>query len=187
MKLDDDLYDYNGKCWRTHQDYECTETMEEILRKNFVGRDFRISIDDEDLLIKYAPILFNTTDKSLEDVMYSLVNKFYHYRHFNDPEWFDNKAKKVKSKAYAKHSGTYKEKALKKKATSMLELLGGGIYNGTASRLVSILNEVIKHPEQFMLHLESMDYPKKHIKDYLISLELQNKTQEINNFINTIN
>lgn len=44
-KLDDDLCDYHGKCWRTYLDYECIDTMNDVLYET----DYRIKWPKKDV------------------------------------------------------------------------------------------------------------------------------------------
>ncbi len=75
MKLDDELYDYWGRCYRTHEDYECTDIMVEVM-EDFINEGENIFLNEdnqknvwitaevEDVLIEYAPKLFSTLPSS---------------------------------------------------------------------------------------------------------------------------
>jgi len=200
---DDNLTDYWGNSIRTYSDEECTEMMEYyILPDNFFGRDFRINSKDEDLLISFAPKLFNTlkeenapakysyrTDNPpLESAMWNLVYEFYRYRHFNDPDFFDNQLKRAHSKKYAKKSMDEKVQRFKNHIEAIIELMGGQASKNEGIHLKEHLKHALKFPQNYIFEKPYKGYsiPKNTIKNYLLSLKLDKKSKIIDNFIEAI-
>lgn len=206
IKLDADLYDYFGKCWRTYDDDECTNMMAyHILSDNFFGKDFRISQEDEDLLISFAPKLFNTlkkenvhinycsltTDnKPLEAAMWGLVNEFYSYRHFNDLDFFDNRLKREHHKGSDNKKMDEKVERFQNHINSIIKLMGGRVSKNEGIHLKEHLQHALENPERYIFDNSEKigsSIPKSKIKNYLLSLKLDHKNNTIEDFIKAIN
>lgn len=202
---DDDLINYYGESLRKYEDDECTEMMEyHILPDNFFGKDFRISQEDEKLLISYAPKLFNTmkkenaplkhfyytNNKALESAMWGLVNKFYSYRHFNDPDYFDNRLKRVHSKSYANKKMDEKVQKFKNHINYIIELMGGEASKNEGVHLKKHLQHALEYPHSYIFEKEEYkgcSIQKDTIEKYLLSLKLDLKSNTIKKFIKAIN
>jgi len=86
MKLDEDLCDYDGECWRTNQDDDCTEMMKNILRDWNLHANY-LTIDDEKLMEEYAPKLFCTYKKEETPYAMSMLAMIVNGYRMNSKAW----------------------------------------------------------------------------------------------------
>ncbi len=200
MKLDEELYDYYGICHRTRQDEACTEMMHNILwdddplHEELNQFSPFMNNDDMDLLIKFAPKLFNTfgckDDKILIHVMTALCS---HIRGFRNGtvgfKFVDKKGLKLKNQSFS-----VKEKALRTHATAILEILGNPSKYGDIDYLTKNyeifmgLKKMIDNPKDFFsIEIKPRSASKTYIKKFLQELKLPCKTSIIDEFINELN
>ncbi len=193
VKLDDDLCDYNGKCWRTRQDYECTDTMNEAVAPYYDDRDSIImtkgntgntwiTLKEEELLLEYAPKLFSVLSdeydlRIVSEKLVGLVNLWCNnntvktYIKDNiDKKYPINKNQSPTKKANLIRKHIEKIKGMAKLKPEQKDVLDA-IYNDALS--------AASHDPG--LNFSAKD--KAPIKQYLVSLKLPDRTDEINSFI----
>ncbi len=204
--MDDELYDYYGGSIRTHQDHECTEIMENILRKDVCAS---ISDNDKSLLEDFAPKLFNTFPVSIDDLeeaMWGLILCIRIYR--GTPSLKEGIKKHYpwkKEGMYSQKGWDNKVKILKDKAIEILEIIEetNATFNLDKTKkatkhfhveydsfvehrndLIFSLNVLRLIPEAYMPpKIRKISNTKDDIKSYLTGLSLPGKTNDIDNFM----
>ena len=180
MKLDEDLCDYHGKCWRTNQDDNCTEMMRNILRDWNLDANY-LTIDDEELMEEYAPKLFCTYKK--EETLYAMrmlamiVNGY----RMNSNTW-DEQTNVKESKPFGKKGEEEKTGTLQKKISEIKHLIGeNSIPRIHLDWLNSMLDETynVPHPRR----AKNSHTASSVVKNYLLRLELPYRSDTIKEFI----
>lgn len=177
-----------------------------------------LSFDDKELLIEYAPKLFNTwkDTNTLKEIMFNFVDKVYQYKFMKSPNNMHNQLNNNLSPTYAKHNHR-KIQALSDKLKEALDLMsrydcffedhvrvGSTIEDNFREKLpkslatrheetvgnlvVRVISEIIENPEKYVMkkvYIPTTE-TKKEIREYLISLKLNEKSNEINNFMKEI-
>lgn len=224
-------YDYYGVKKTTIEDYGCIEMMEAILydaskegepevdddgnilnndeELEFDAEDTILTIDDKELLIEYAPQLFNTLlePEQLEKAMLGLVKVFREYRLNGDSRYGINYIREHSPSFGAKKGRAEKEEDLVKKITQVIDLMGGDLYHKDtntiqinpntnemqesdepkATEIKDLLKRVRDNPSAYIPSRPlKPSTNKNNIKDYLFKLELANKTDTIEAFIKAI-
>ncbi len=184
MKLDDELYDYWDTNYRTHEDYECTEKMEDAIDDVFgsLRRDF-LSTKDKKLFEEFAPKLFNVLPEEYElsAAIGGLLKEVLHYKAVKgagsaNSMSYKSETEKTKNKSYEQRI-----KLLRKSAQSILNLIDTRVHKG----LVQELERIIEKPPSYFPKSANgfFSVNKNAIRDYLFSLKLPSKTKIIEGFI----
>jgi len=187
-------YDY----YNTRSDEECRDTMREVVdefynqhRTVLLTKDHLppgyISDREFDLLMEYAPKLFNTLplSKDLEKIMFEFVSKKVNV-YCNNVIYREYYDKNIETKYL------YPKKSLKYKADKVRESIDNitGLVPGIAEDLLNALTYLHKNAEKLVYHkpnsVISLNRTIEPVRKYLISLELPNKTNEINSFVNKL-
>jgi len=217
-------YDYCGVPITTHSKEECTETMQyDVL----IGEPYYddthpserakggmpiyhtwLSERDREVLIEYAPRLFNTlsTDQDLSQAMNGLAEVVGKHR-------FENVYRKSEQNKFDKHalgnkSHDDKVKSLQSHIEAIIQIIGKDIYVPKGHDLASLrtphddlideLERAYQDPAHYLPHrppnyclehdehgktIEVLHHTLTPTKDYLKSLHLKNRSIEITNFI----
>ena len=199
IKLDEDLYDYWGVCYRTHEDEECISTFEDVLSdtspfslheqygKFGITLDITLRDSDKDLLQKYAPKLFNTLLKQydLHDAILEWATLVHNYRNSQKEANFVNK------NIYGDYPTTYgshKDKktinAFKNRIKTIYDLMGGdAVGTKKGNDLKKLLKDACENPNDYFTRKPEMKPNKDPIEDYLRGLKLPDKSKVITDFI----
>lgn len=224
-------YNYHGVKITTIEDYDCTEMMETILysdnkdlelffddEENILNNDEELelgnedtilTIEDKELLVKYAPKLFNTlaNPEQLEGSMVGLVKVFREYNLNADPRYAINYVRDNFPTFGDKKGKTEKELILIKKINQVIDLMGGDLYHKDtntiqidpktnemqesdepkATEIKTLLKMVRDNPGAYIPNKPQKPTTDKNIiKNYLFSLKLADKTNNIEAFIKAI-
>ncbi len=175
-----------------------------------------LSFDDKNLLIEYAPRLFDTWDNinTLKQTMFDLVDKVYHYKFSVSPTNIHNKLNDELSTKYSNDNSkkieslsTHLKEALDLMSRK-LDMFGGRVgttiednftdklpkslatkHEETVGNLVvGVISKIIQNPEKYIM--KKIPIPatekKNDLKEYLINLKLKGKSDEINCFIQAL-
>jgi len=161
----------------------------------------KLATEDKDLLEEYAPKLFNTYEniKELENVLSEFVKLYYLYRRefYNCIKIEDSKIvtlKQLEQMFYDNSPIPYKKETRDKKIESfkthlntLYNFLGGSRF-GTekGNKFKKQLQEIYDNADEYIPKRTKVTISTKPIKDYLLSLNLKNKSSTIHEFINTI-
>ena len=182
-------------------DEECRDTMIydvfSFLKKKSYSIGDLLEENEKDLFEEYAPRLFNSYTKGskLKEDMLKLVELYIDYT-FNkaNPKKGAISPRQFKQEVYNQSpipnknkSYEYQVEELKKHLEYVYNYLGGKCYNTKYSKdFKEQLLEVCNNPKKYLPKRPTIKSSKKPIKDFLISLKLNGKTIEINNFIKAI-
>ncbi len=204
--MSDEEYGYYGEKKTTLSKEECTETMqkivvpapEDIKYYNLFSEESihnQLTDDDRKALEDYAPILFNVFNgENLEDAMFGLVKAVWDYRLYQSPHYAINYVKNNNFKRYTKDPKD-KIKSFSGHIDSLIELMGGNFSSGTPkdpnmptpAELKTILKYAKEHSETYLPSKPTVSADKKiFVNEYLTSLKLNDKTDEIEDFVKSI-
>ncbi len=157
-----------------------------------------LTFEDKELLIEYAPKLFNTYNNknySLEDAMFLLAYKLYHYRRSQESATSKNMTTIIEKTLGGKYKKTYKSQSKTeriesfKKHIQTLHYLMGGYYgsNGINCNLKQELEKAFNNPEEYIYQpIRYKPLNKKILSDTLKILEIKGKTKVIKEFLSKI-
>lgn len=182
-RLDDDLCDYDGKCWRTYPDDVCEDKLSQILRE---WNTNYLTDKDEDLLEKFVPNFFNRLprEKDLHYTMriFLMIVNGYRMNNIYQPVW-DKQQKKLYTSGYLEnHSKEDRKYKLQKKIQEIKKLIGEDIIPEIhLDWLNSMLDE--KFNSRHYRKIKNSHTDKIVIKNYLSSLKSPDTTDIIKEFI----
>ncbi len=188
--------DYYGIKITTHEKDECTEMMEDIL---FNYRDIRESLilsqgsientwipeHESDILIEYAPKLFNTLplDQDLYEVMEGFVRCVNLWCNNNRvKQWVGDKMKDS-NPSHQKKSIIYKEKVLKDSIDNIINLIG---ESNIPKEVQDYFDNLVENAKTFLDHSHNLEFAAKNkslVEKYLIDLHLPKKSKQIKEFL----
>ncbi len=150
-----------------------------------------LSSTDKELLIEYAPLLFNTSTnyKGLIDDMYKLVELVWEYRLYESPNYGVNYVKNHNFNRYAKDPKD-KIKSFSGHIDALIELMGSNFSSGTPkdpnmptpAQLKVMLKYAKEHSDIYLPTKPKVSTNKNIFKDYLKGLNLGGKSDEIEAF-----
>lgn len=168
--------------------------------------DHVLTFDDRELLVKYAPRLFNTSTnyQGIRDDMYELVNLVWEYRLHSSPNYGINQIRADFPSIYENDQAEIENAFIKHLDKLINNFMGGDLISNAGD--IKIDHDGIKegdlpNPKEVKKILQTMkENPsyyittkptkpkadKNEIKDYLAGLKLKNKTDEIKSFITAL-
>lgn len=162
----------------------------ERIYKNVLTLDVTLIEKDKILLEEYAPKLFNTYEdtEKLEEVMIEWATLLHNYRQVGvEKTLIYNMEGEQVVPAYAKKSLDEKTTVLKNRVEDILKLLSTNFAtNEHITEFTDILKKVHGNPNKYFTFKPKYQILKQPIKDWLISLKLNGKSKEINDFIKAI-
>jgi len=185
----------------------CTDILQEVLREkahlSINDKSYNEAFEEVDIvpLEKYVPILFNTYSKfeKLENVISEFVKLYYLYRRefYNSIITEDGKVitiRKLTQIFYDNSPIPNKNKtrdieieSFKKHLNAIYSFLGGSRF-GTVKghEFKKQLQEVCANADEYIPKRTKVTISTKPIKDYLLSLNLKDKSLTIDEFIKAI-
>lgn len=162
----------------------------ERIYKNVLTLDVTLIEKDKILLEEYALKLFNTYEdtEKLEEVMIEWATLLHNYRQVGvEKTLIYNMEGEQVVPAYAKKSLDEKTTVLKNRVEDILKLLSTNFAtNEHITEFTDILKKVHGNPNKYFTFKPKYQILKQPIKDWLISLKLNGKSKEINDFIKAI-
>ena len=172
-----------------YSDEECEDCMNyDVIYEKDNLKLFALNNYDEELLIEYAPKLFNTYEgKNLKEVMIDTAVLIHNYR----SSYFSNVLNKNFMNGYPlimkNKSESERYNAFKNKTEDIIKLLGGDVV-GTkkGNELKKLLRDALENTEDYFIPKPSIIEPKSIIENYLVGLKLEGKSLIIKDFIKAI-
>jgi len=209
MKLDENLYDYYGKCWRTHEDQECIDIfnydvlhIEKVMTDSVTGKpifpdlvytlDELLSEADKALLEGYAPKLFNTLNESndLCSAMLEWATLLQNYRHSKNNFGVAIQKSIINNYPNLRNKKSKQEKlnTFQNNLKSVFDAIGGGaVGTPKGNTLKKLLDDAYHNPNDYFTSKPKKDKPSiANMKDYLNSLDLNGKSKIISDFLKEI-
>ena len=188
--MGDELFDYYGRSLRTHDDEACINAMDDALLDGDNCMEKKLPEEFVEILVEYAPILFNTLPRehNLYDTSFRLLELLYEYT--------GELSASLVAQGYRDLNTTHKKKsddarveAFISNIEKVLSMSGGGLaMNEKGIELKRVLEDALEDPEGYILpRLKVSTATTKPIRDYLYSLNLTGKTKHIEAFIRKIN
>ena len=172
-----------------YSDEECEDCMnyDVIYEKNNL-KLFALNNYDEELLIEYAPKLFNTYNgQNLKEVMIDTAVLIHNYK----SNFFGNAINSMVMYGYPlvmkKETEKKRQKSFKTKVEDIIKLLGGDVA-GTkkGNELKQLLEDALENTQDYFIPKLKMIEPKTVIENYLVELKLEGKSLIIKDFIKAI-
>jgi hypothetical protein len=180
-------------------DDTCTDTMiYNVIYENHKSSNgkelplFKLTEEDKELLIEYAPKIFNTYNgKNLEDVMKETAILLHNYRNKQSENKIINFFFSDAKVMYEKQKEDKRHEAFKKHIISAYRLLGNDAIgtpkgNELKNELQNILENVLNNKDEYFIKKPKVTATKKDIEKFLNSLKLSGKSKIIQEFIKEI-
>lgn len=220
-------YDYHGVLITTHTKEECTDVMQyDVLIGDHYYDDTAVldrvkggsphhhkwlSEKDRELLIEYAPKLFDTLpkEKDLYDSMLGLATILGKYRF--EVLWHRKESARMDSYSHSKKRQEDKEEALKKHIDAIVKIIGTDMYipkgeeishlRTSRDDLLDELERAYQNPMSYLppgnigYSLEENEHgeivkvshhTKQPMEEYLKALDLKNRSDIIKEFVKKI-
>lgn len=148
---------------------------------------------DKKLLIDYSSNLFNTINidkNTLLRYMLKLALLVNRYNHSHYKDTMNKDIKKIMHKKYLNYGKTEKINIFKKRVYDIIELMGGmSTFYEETQEFKKELIEAYNNPSKYVIHRleDKIQLNTTDIKNYLLSLKLPMKNDNIENFITDLN
>jgi len=167
----------------------CEDCMSyDILYEKNNLRLHQLTNEDEQLLLEYAPKLFNVyNDKNLKEVMLDTAILIHNYRN----NFIGQEISKFAFVGYPlvmkNKTENERQKSFKNQTYNIINLLGGDLI-GTkkGNELKKLLNDALENTQDYFVQKPKLIEPKKIIENYLVGLKLEGKSLIIKDFIKAI-
>ena len=172
-----------------YSDDDCMDCMnfDVIYEKNNL-KLFALNNYDEELLIEYAPKLFNTYNgENLKEVMIDTATLIHNYQ----SSFFGNAINNIIMDGYPlimkNKTPNERQESFRNQVENIIKLMGGDVA-GTkkGNDLKQLLRDALENTQDYFITKPKILEPKKNIENYLVGLKLDGKSLIIKDFIKAI-